>query len=67
TKDSKLRAYSKKTGKLLWQYKLPAAGFATPSTYEVNGKQFLVIACGGTKLESPSGDSYVAFALPDKK
>ncbi|MEO6149973.1 MAG: PQQ-binding-like beta-propeller repeat protein [Mucilaginibacter sp.] len=67
TKDSKIRAYSKKTGKLLWEFKLPAAGFATPSTYEVSGKQYLVIACGGTKLESPSGDSYVAFALPNKK
>ncbi|RVU03048.1 c-type cytochrome [Mucilaginibacter limnophilus] len=67
TKDSKFRAYDKKTGKLLWETKLPAAGFATPSTYEVNGKQYVVIACGGTKLESPSGDSYVAFALPDKK
>ncbi|PSR57025.1 pyrrolo-quinoline quinone [Adhaeribacter arboris] len=67
TKDGKFRAYDKKTGKLLWETKLPAAGFATPSTYEVNGKQYVVIACGGTKLESPAGDSYVAFALPDKK
>lgn len=64
TKDGKFRAYLKKTGKLLWETKLPAAGFATPSTYEVNGKQYLVIACGGTKLEAPGGDSYVAFALP---
>jgi quinoprotein glucose dehydrogenase len=64
TKDGKLRAYDKKNGKLLWEVKLPAAAFATPSTYEVNGKQYLVIACGGTKLESKSGDSYVAFALP---
>ncbi|RDC61923.1 outer membrane protein assembly factor BamB family protein [Adhaeribacter pallidiroseus] len=67
TKDGKFRAYDKITGKLLWETKLPAAGFATPSTYEVNGKQYVVIACGGTKLDSPSGDSYVAFALPDKK
>jgi quinoprotein glucose dehydrogenase len=65
TKDGKMRAYDKKNGKLLWEVKLPAAAFATPSTYEVNGKQYLVIACGGTKLESKSGDSYVAFALPD--
>jgi quinoprotein glucose dehydrogenase len=64
TKDSKFRAYDKKTGKLLWETVLPAAGFATPSTYAVNGKQYVVIACGGTKLESPKGESYVAFALP---
>jgi quinoprotein glucose dehydrogenase len=67
TKDGKFRAYSKKDGKLLWETELPAAGFATPSTYEVNGKQYVVVACGGTKLEAPGGDSYVAFALPGKK
>jgi quinoprotein glucose dehydrogenase len=65
TKDRKMRAYNKKNGELLWETMLPAAGFATPSTYEVNGKQYVVIACGGTKLQSPSGDRFVAFALPD--
>lgn len=64
TKDEKFRVYDKKTGKLLWETKLPAAGFATPSTYEVNGKQYVVVACGGTKLGAKKGDSYVAFALP---
>ncbi|MEO6719291.1 MAG: PQQ-binding-like beta-propeller repeat protein [Ferruginibacter sp.] len=64
TKDGMFRAFNKRTGKLLWQTKLPAAGFATPSTYEVNGKQYMVIACGGGKLGTRSGDSYVAFALP---
>jgi quinoprotein glucose dehydrogenase len=64
TKDKKLRVYDKKNGKLLWEAILPAAGFATPSTYEVNGKQYIVIACGGTKLGAAPGDSYVAFALP---
>lgn len=64
TKDSKIRAFNKYNGKLLWEAKLPAAGFATPSIYQVNGKQFLVIACGGGKLNAPSGDAYVAFALP---
>jgi quinoprotein glucose dehydrogenase len=44
---------------------LPAAGYATPSTYEVNGKQYVVIAAGGGKLGTASGDAYVAFALPD--
>ncbi|WP_026463548.1 PQQ-binding-like beta-propeller repeat protein [Adhaeribacter aquaticus] len=67
TKDGKFRAYDKKNGKLLWETTLPAAAFATPSTYEVNGKQYLVVACGGTKLGARKGDSYVAFALPDKK
>ena len=65
TKDQKLRAYNKATGELLWETKLPAAGFATPSTYEVKGKQYVVIACGGTKLGAAKGESYVAFALPD--
>ena len=64
TKDNKFRAYDKKSGKLLWEYELPASGFATPSTYQVNGKQYVVIACGGTKLGTNRGDSYVAFALP---
>jgi quinoprotein glucose dehydrogenase len=63
TKDGMFRAYNKKTGELLFETALPAAGFATPSTYQVNGKQYIVIACGGTKLGTKSGDSYVAFAL----
>lgn len=63
SKDGKFRAYDKKTGKLLWETTLPAAGFATPSTYEVNGKQYVVIACGGTKLGTKKGNQYVAFAL----
>jgi quinoprotein glucose dehydrogenase len=64
TSDSKMRAFNKRTGKLLWEYDLPACGFATPSVYEVDGKQFLVIACGGGKLKQHSNDVYVAFALP---
>lgn len=64
TKDGKFRAYDKTNGKLLWETKLPAAGFATPSTYMAQGKQYVVIACGGEKLGTPTGDSYVAFALP---
>jgi len=64
TKDEMFRAFNRATGKLLWEAKLPAAGFATPATYEVNGKQYVVIACGGGKLGTKSGDSYVAFALP---
>ncbi len=64
TKDGLFRAYSMKTGELLWDTRLPAAAFATPSVYEVNGKQYVAIACGGTKLGAEKGDSYVAFALP---
>ena len=64
TKDEKIRAFDKQTGKELWEYQLPAAGYATPSTYMVNGKQYIVIACGGGKIGSKSGDQYVAFALP---
>jgi quinoprotein glucose dehydrogenase len=64
TLDAKFRAFNKNTGELLWETSLPAAGFATPSTYQVNGKQYIVIACGGGKLGARSGDAYVAFALP---
>jgi quinoprotein glucose dehydrogenase len=63
TKDEKIRAFDKKTGKQVWEASLPAAGFATPATYTVKGKQFIVIACGGGKIGNKSGDSYVAFAL----
>jgi quinoprotein glucose dehydrogenase len=61
--DKKFRVFDKLTGKLLWETTLPAAGNATPAMYEVNGKQFVVIAAGGGK-GSASGGSYVAFALP---
>lgn len=66
-RDGKLRAFNKYTGKLLWEYTLPAPGFATPAVYEAGGRQFIVIACGGGKLGTPSGDTYMAFALPAMK
>jgi quinoprotein glucose dehydrogenase len=59
-----IRAIDQKTGKTLWQAKLPAAGYATPATYSVDGRQYVVIACGGGKIGTKSGDAYVAFALP---
>ncbi|HYL62831.1 MAG TPA: PQQ-binding-like beta-propeller repeat protein [Candidatus Methylomirabilis sp.] len=63
--DKKFRAFDKTTGELLWEFTLPFAGNATPATYEVNGRQYVVIAAGGGKdLKSPSGGVYVAFALP---
>jgi len=64
TYDNKIRAFDKTSGKLLWEGALPAAGNTTPSTYMVNGKQYVVIACGGGKNGAPSGGTYVAFALP---
>lgn len=62
-KDGKLRAFNKTSGKLLWETTLPVPGFATPAVYEVNGKEYVVIACGGGKLGTRSGDSYIAYAL----
>lgn len=63
--DKKIRAFDKGSGQLLWSADLPFAGNATPITYEVNGRQFVVIAAGGGKdLKSPSGGVYVAFSLP---
>ncbi|QNI38421.1 PQQ-binding-like beta-propeller repeat protein [Edaphobacter sp. 4G125] len=64
--DHKIRAFDKATGKLLWEATLPFAGNATPVTYEVEGRQYVVIAAGGSGL-NPRGDTggvYVAFALP---
>nr|WP_232073931.1 PQQ-binding-like beta-propeller repeat protein [Spirosoma aureum] len=62
TKDERIRAFDKKTGKVVWEYQLPAGGFATPITYEVNGKQYVVIAAGGGRGQK-AGGNYVAFAL----
>ncbi|MCM4165361.1 MULTISPECIES: pyrroloquinoline quinone-dependent dehydrogenase [unclassified Arenibacter] len=63
TKDGYFRAFNKKNGKLLWEYKLPAPAFATPAMYEVNGKQFIAIACGGEKLGTEKGNMIIAFSL----
>jgi quinoprotein glucose dehydrogenase len=65
SKDEHIRAFDAKTGRELWRTKLPAGGYATPATYSVNGRQFVVIACGGGKMGTRSGDAYVAFALPE--
>jgi quinoprotein glucose dehydrogenase len=64
TRDLKIRAFDKDTGDELWQYKLPYGGYAPPATYEVNARQYIVIAAtGGGKLGGNLGDAYVAFAL----
>ena len=64
TMDEKIRAFDKATGDVLWEAQLPAGGYATPSTYWANGKQYLVIGCGGGKMGTKSGDAIIAFALP---
>ncbi|WP_156305736.1 hypothetical protein [Sphingobacterium endophyticum] len=64
--DGKFRAINKTNGKILFETDLPAPGVATPATYQVDGKQFVVIACGGSKWGGKKGDSYVAFTLPNK-
>ena len=62
--DKKFRAFDSKTGKLLWESVLPFAGTATPATYMVGGKQYVVIASGGSQFaKGPLGSSYVAFTL----
>jgi glucose dehydrogenase len=63
--DRKFRAFDSQTGKLLWEGELPFAGVATPSTYMVDGRQFVVIAAsGGRDPKGPTGGAYIAFALP---
>jgi quinoprotein glucose dehydrogenase len=65
SKDEMIRAFDRQSGKVLWKAKLPAGGYATPATYSVKGRQYVVVACGGGKMGTKSGDAYVAFALPN--
>jgi quinoprotein glucose dehydrogenase len=66
SRDEKFRAIDKRNGKILWEYQLPAGGYATPATYESGGKQYVVIAAGGGGLQATrTGDYYFAFSLPD--
>jgi quinoprotein glucose dehydrogenase len=62
--DDKFHAYDKKTGELLWETVLPAAGASSPAVYEAGGKQFVLIGAGGGKFGGKSGGTYHAFALP---
>jgi quinoprotein glucose dehydrogenase len=63
--DERIRAFDAETGRELWSAKLPRGGMATPMTYQVNGKQYVVISAGGHgKMDMPIGDYVVAFALP---
>ncbi|MFX0556078.1 PQQ-binding-like beta-propeller repeat protein [Maribacter sp. CXY002] len=63
TRDGFFRVFDKGTGAILWEFELPAPAFATPAMYEVNGKQFIAIACGGEKLGTKKGNTIIAFAL----
>jgi len=65
TRDERIRAFDRKTGKVVWEYQLPAGGFATPITYEMEGVQYVVIAAGGGR-GLKAGGNYIAFALPEK-
>jgi len=68
TADNYLRAFDVSNGKQLWQARLPAGGQATPMTYEVDGKQYVVIVAGGHgSFGTKMGDYVIAYALPDKK
>jgi quinoprotein glucose dehydrogenase len=63
TYDEKFRAYDSASGEVLWEYALPAAGFASPCTFEVNGRQYITIACGGGKNFVTPGDQFLTFSL----
>lgn len=64
TLDNHLRSFNTQTGELLWEYLLPASAQSTPMTYEINGKQYLVIAAGGHgKVGTKQGDYLIAFSL----
>ena len=65
TADGQFRAFDKNTGEMVWQHALPLDGNATPSTYMINGKQYVVISAGGAKTNRPKGGTLVAFSLPD--
>jgi quinoprotein glucose dehydrogenase len=65
TADEKIRAFEKSSGRVLWEHQLPAGGYATPSLYMIDGRQYVAIAAGGSgKNGTKSGDSIIAFALP---
>ena len=67
TADEAFRAFDKRNGEVLWKAKLPFGGNASPSTYMVNGRQYVVISAGGGKSGRPRGGSLVAFALPEQR
>jgi quinoprotein glucose dehydrogenase len=63
--DRKIRAFDSQTGALLWEYRMEYSGNATPATYMIGGKQYVVIATSSARARNlPQGAKYVAFALP---
>lgn len=67
SRDEKFRAFDKDTGEILWEFQLPAGGYATPATYAIDGHQYVVVAAGGGGMQgTESGDYYYAFKLPEK-
>ncbi len=65
--DERFHAYDKETGRLLWEFQMEAGGYATPATYEIDGRQFVLIAAGGGgKPGTKPGNAYYSFALPNK-
>jgi glucose dehydrogenase len=65
--DHTIRAFDSRTGELLWSANLPFAGNATPATYMIDGRQYLVIATSNARNQKgPQGAAYVAFALPSR-
>ena len=66
TDDARFRAFDSKTGKEIWTYKLDHSAHATPITYQVEGRQYLLIATSSSRdRKAPQGAAYVAFALDD--
>ena len=75
TRDKKFRAFDKDTGEILWETELETGAFATPSTFEIDGKQYIALGVGGNckycseghsgRLSTPTSDLFVVFALPD--
>ena len=64
--DERFRAFDKETGEVLWDFRLPGGGHATPATYLVDGRQYIAIAAaGGSRVGTPKGDAYIAFRLPE--
>jgi quinoprotein glucose dehydrogenase len=65
--DERFHAFDKATGKLLWEFQMEAGGYATPASYSIDGKQYIVIAAGGGgKPETKAGNAYYCFSLPER-
>ena len=62
--DERFRAFDRTTGEMLWQYQMDAGGYATPATFELDGKQYVIIAAGGGGIPGTKpGNAYYCFSL----